>query len=450
MERGNLSAQTTQTAPASAQPTRLAQAIGLVQATALVVGIIIGASIFVQPSEITREVPSIPWILLAWGAAGLLSLAGALICAELSSAYPGSGGVYVYLRETCSPAIGFLWGWAMFWSMHTGIIAVIAMVHARFAEQLLPLHLIGGQKVYAVLIVLLISAINYLGVKQGSRLQAAFTILKVAAIALLIIGGFALSGRVPEHFVGSANPQIGIDNFLRAVGAGLFAFGGWHMVTYSAEETRDAPRTLPRALIGGMLIVIAIYMALNTLYLYILPLDFVITSTRVAADAADAVIGRGGATLLALLVVVSSFGALSGCILAGPRVYFAMGDDGLVPEWFAKIHPTYQTPSRAIALQAVWTAVLIFTGSYRALFTRVIYTEWIFFALLGFGLVIARSRADYKPVYRMPGVPYIPAAFAVAGLAVAVNQIVSDPVNSTLGIGVVLVGLPFYFYRRAQ
>jgi APA family basic amino acid/polyamine antiporter len=431
---------------------RLRRAIGLVQATALVVGIIIGASIFVQPSEITREVPSIPWILLAWTGAGLLSLGGALICAELSSAFTKTGGVYVFLRETLSPLVGFLWGWAMFWSMHTGIIAAIATIHARYADQFLPLEGIGT-RTYAVFIILLISAINYIGVKQGSGLQASFTIVKVAAIVLLVVLGFALGGRVDDHFVSNTQADIQVDAFLRAVGAGLFAFGGWHMVTYTSEETHQPRRTVPRALAFGMLIVILCYLALNTLYLYVLPLDRVIASQRVAADAADVLIGSGGATLMAALVVFSTIGALGGTILAGPRVYFAMADDGLLPRAVAQVHERYQTPARAIALQAIWASVLVATGSYRALFTRVIYTEWIFFALMAVGLMIARGRKDYEPAYRAPGFPILPAGFALAALAVAVNQIVSDPLNSTIGLLIVLAGVPFYYYldrkRRA-
>src|SRR5262245_40937679 len=372
-------ATTPQAAPAGVRA--FPRAIGLVRATALVVGIIVGASIFVQPSEITRAVPNVRYILFAWTAAGLLSLAGALICAELASAFPGTGGVYLYLHKTLSPAIAFLWGWAMFWSMHTGIISVVAVINARYVGHFVPLNDVGI-KVVAVAVIAALSAVNYYGVRQGSALQAAFTIVKIGAIALLVVIGFGLGGRVPEHFVGGSTGEIPVSAFLRAVGAGLFAFGVWHMVTYTAEETKQPTRTLPRALMLGMLIVILTYLALNTLYLYILPLDRVISSQRVAADAADALLGSGGAALLAGLVIFSTIGALAGLILAGPRVYFAMAEDRLIFPWIAALHPRYRTPARAIVLQAIWASVLVATGSYRALFTRVIYTEWIFFALL--------------------------------------------------------------------
>jgi basic amino acid/polyamine antiporter, APA family len=435
----------TDASPAAARAP-LRRAIGQVQATALVVGIIIGASIFVQPSEITREVfPSVPAVLAVWTVAGLISLAGALICAELSSAYPGTGGVYVFLRNTISPAAGFLWGWAMFWTMHTGIIAAVAFINARYAAQFLPLG-DTGIRVFAVGMIALLSLVNYFGVRHGSRLQAAFTIVKVGAIVVLVLVGFAMIGGLPTRAATSAGGEVQVDAFLRAVGAGLFSFGGWHMVTYSAEETHEPTRTLPRALVLGMMIVILCYLALNSLYLAVLPMDKLIASQRVAADAADALFGSGGGTLMAGLVVFSTIGALGGLILAGPRVYFAMAEHGLWPRWFAAVHPRYQTPHRAIALQGVWACVLLTTGSYRALFTRVIYTEWIFFALMALGLMIARRRSDYAPRYRVWGFPVTPVLFALAALAVVVNQIVSDPIDSAIGLAIVLAGLPLYVW----
>jgi APA family basic amino acid/polyamine antiporter len=442
----------TQAAVSGSAHPELQRGIGVLPATTLVVGIIVGASIFVQPSEITREVPSIPGILLVWIGAGLLTLAGALICAELSSAFPRSGGVYVFLKETLSPSIGFLWGWAMFWSMHSGIIAAIAVVFGRYLSFFFPAG-DTGIRVFAVFAIIVVSAINYVGVRHGSRLQATFTVVKLVAIALMIVAGFALGGRIPEHFVaGTASRDgIGIISILRAVGAGLFAFGGWHMVTYTAEETVDPQRTIPRALALGMALVIACYVALNTVYLYVLPLDRVIASTRVAADAADAVLGSGGAALLSALVVFSTIGALGGLILAGPRVYYSMAQDGLLFRWAGAIHPRFHTPHRAIVLQAVWSCVLVATGSYRALFTRVIYTEWIFFALMAGGLFVLRRRPGYTPRYRVWGYPVVPALFALAALAVAGSEIVSQPRDSVIGLALVLAGLPVYLIwtRRA-
>jgi APA family basic amino acid/polyamine antiporter len=193
-----------------------------------------------------------------------------------------------------------------------------------------------------------------------------------------------------------------------------------------------------------MLIVIACYLALNLLYLYLLPLQRVIDSERVAADAFSVVLGSGGAALMAGLVIFSTTGALAGLILAGPRVYYAMANDGLLFRWAAEIHPRFRTPARAITMQAIWAAVLVATGSYRALFSRVIYTEWIFFALMAVGLMLARRRADYEPRYRVWGYPALPLIFAVSALAVALNQLAVNPKDSAIGLLLVLAGWPIY------
>jgi len=454
----------------SQQPTgALKTDIRFHHATAMVVGTIIGASIFVQPSEITGPVPSLTGAALVWLVAGLLTFFGALVAAELASTFPQSGGVYVYLREAFSPLMGFLWGWAMFWTMHTGIIAAIAMVFARYLAWFLPLGP-AGIKLAAVAAILLLSWVNYLGVKQGSNLQTAFTVAKVAAILLMIGVGFILgvpaeatSTRPLEMGTGGAAlggagagagaselagvgllGGAGLQDFLIALVAGLFAFGGWHMVTYSAEETADARRTIPRALTLGVLIVTACYITLNAVYFFVLPLETVIASERVAADAADAVVGHGGAFMSAL-VVFSTFGAISGIILAGPRVYFAMARDGLLFRWVGALHPTRGSPHRAIWLQGLWASVLVLTGTYRALFTRVVYTEWIFFGLMAVGLFLFRRRAGLRRDYSVWGYPVVPALFAVSAFGIVVNQILSDPGESALGLGFVLLGVPVYY-----
>ena len=410
----------------------------------MVVGIIIGASIFVQPAEIAQLVPSVPGVFAVWIGAGLLSLFGALCCAELASAFPRTGGVYVFLKETYSPAIGFLWGWAMFWSMHSGIIAAIAVVFARYVGYFVPLG-DTGIRLVAIAAILLLSAINYLGVKQGGTLQTIFTLAKVIAIVAILILVVVLGSGRTATTQAAAGQEISIGNFALAIAAGLFAFGGWHMVTYTAEETRNPRRTIPLALIIGTLTVTACYIALNAAYFYALPFEKVASSTRVAADAAEAVIGRRGGATISAVVIFSTFGAVNGIILVGPRVYFAMAQDGLLFRWVAALHPRYQTPHRAIVLQAVWASVLVVTGTYRALFTRVIYTEWIFFGLMVLGLFLLRRRPGYEPTYRTWGYPVLPAIFILASLFIVANQIVSEPRNSLIGLGMVALGLPVYF-----
>ena len=429
----------------TARPAELRRAIRLVHATAMVVGTIIGASIFVQPSEITGTVPSVAGIFGVWLVSGVLTVLGALACAELASAFPATGGVYVFLRETYGRSLGFLWGWAMFWTMHTGIIAAIAVVFARYAGFFVPLGATGTRAV-AVAAIVVLSVINWFGVEHGSRLQTAFTVVKVAAVVVIVVLAFGLGSSLPSHFnaAGVAAGGITVSDFALAVVAGLFAFGGWHMVTYSAGETQDATRTIPRALLIGTLLVTVCYIALNAAYLYVLPLETVASSTRVAADAAERLVGTGGGAAVSALVMFSTFGALAGIVLAGPRVYYSMAKDGLLFRWLGDVHPRHRTPHRAIALQAVWASVLAATGTYGALFRRVVYTEWVFFGLMAIGLFLLRRRAGYDPPYRMWGYPWAPALFIICSALIVVNEIASQPVDATLGLGMVVIGLPIY------
>jgi basic amino acid/polyamine antiporter, APA family len=424
----------------------LRRAIRLPQATALVVGTIIGASIFVQPSEITARIPSVPGVLVVWLVAGALTLIGALVCAELASVFPRTGGVYVYLREAFGPPLGFLWGWAMFWSMHSGIIAAIAVVFSRYAGYVLPMGP-AGSKALAIALILALSAVNYLGVRLGSNLQTLFTLGKLVAIVLIVGLGVVLGGRVEAHFVGAATAvtDLTLAGFFAALAAGLFAFGGWHMVTYSAEETVEPRTTIPRALLLGTVIVTVAYIAMNAVYFYILPLDTVSASSRVAADFADRLLGFGGGAMMAAIVMFSTFGALAGIILAGPRVYLAMAQDGLIFPWLGGIHPRFRTPHRAILLQAAWSSVLVATGTFRVLFTRVVYTEWIFFGLMTIGLFLLRRHPGLTREYSVWGYPVLPALFVVAAFAVVVNQVVTSPGETMTGLGLVVAGLPVYW-----
>ena len=418
----------------------------------MVIGTIIGASIFVQPSLVSGAVPSVPGMLLVWGAAGVLTLIGALVTAELASAFPGTGGVYVFLRESYSPAVAFLWCWAMFWSMHTGIIAAIAMVCARYIGFFVPFG-DTGVRLVAIGVILALSAINYLGVRHGTALQTAFTVVKVAAVILIALAGFSAIGSTPASSTPGAAPADVVPPlraFVTATVAGLFAFGGWHMVTYTGDETVDARRTIPRALMIGTLVVTASYIAVNAAYLVVLSPAAVAASNRVAADFADRVLGSGGAAAMSALVVLSTLGAMTGIILAGPRVYLAAAQDGLLVRWIGDVHPRFGTPHHAIALQAVWASVLVGTGTYRALFTRVVYTEWIFFGLMAAGIFILRRREGYAPAYRAWGYPVLPVLFIVSTAFIVVNQIASDPRESAIGLLIVLAGLPVYFFRAAR
>jgi APA family basic amino acid/polyamine antiporter len=419
----------------------------------MVVGTIIGASIFVQPSVISGEVPSVGGMLLVWAIAGALTLVGALVTAELASAFPRTGGVYVFLSEAFSPLAGFLWCWAMFWSMHTGIIAALAMVCARYVGHFIPLG-DAGIRVVAITAIAALSAVNYASVRQGSALQTTLTAIKVGAIVLVVVAGAAYVLGAVQSTGGGASSALAADavrtipswgSFVTAIIAGLFAYGGWHMVTYAAGETIDPARTIPRALLIGTLVVTACYIGVNAAYLAVLPLQTVITSNRVAAVFADAVLGSGGAALLSVLVILSTLGSLTGIILAGPRAYVSAADDGLLPAWTGALHPRFLTPHNAILAQAVWASVLVATGSYRALFTRVVYTEWIFFGLMAAGIFVLRRRPGYAPRYRAWGHPVLPAIFIASTVIIVATQLVRQPIESITGLLFVLAGVPAYY-----
>lgn len=432
-------------------PTDLRRLMSLPHATAMVIGIILGASIFIQPSEITRLVPSTRGLMLVWLAAGALTLCGALVCAELSSVFPDTGGVYVFLRRIFSPALGFLWGWAMFWTMHSGIIAAIAVMLARYLAYFVPMGE-TGIRVAAIAAVLALSAVNYLGIKPGSNVQLVLTAVKLGALAVMVVLLFGFGGAAHQALPAMAGEgqAIPLRSYGLGIAGGLFAFGGWHMVTYAAGETRDPGRTIPRALLLGTLAVTAGYMLINAAYVYVLPLSEVARSTRVAAEATERVLGAHAGGVIAALVVVSAAGALNGIILAGPRVYYAMAQDGLAFRWLSAVHPRRQTPYLAIAAQAVWASVLVATNSYRELFTRVVYTEWLFFALLAAGLFVLRRRPGYRPPFTTPGYPLAPLLFIVAAALIVVNQVRADPRGSALGLGLILLGLPVYFVWSHQ
>ncbi|HET9284771.1 MAG TPA: amino acid permease [Candidatus Angelobacter sp.] len=433
---------------AEVQDNNLRRSMGLTAVTSMVVGIIVGASIFVQPAEVTRLAPSTRGVMLAWLAASMLTLCAALVCAEFSWLFPETGGVYVFLKRTYSPALGFLWGWGMFWTMHTGILAAIAVVAARYVGFFFGFGELGV-RVLAMAAILVVSFVQYLGVKAGSAVQVALTVAKVAAIgvmcALLFVLGGAAHRSLPTDSALQNSQSWSLAAFGLAIAAGLFSFGGWHMCTYPAGETRDPQRTIPRALILGVLIVTACYMLLNAAYLYVMPLNSVANSTRVAADAMSRILGTRASAAITLLIIVSALGSLNGIALAGPRVYYAMAQDGLAFRWMAALHPQRQTPHLVIAAQAVWACVLAATNSYRALFTRVVYTEWLFFALLAAGIFVLHRRRQYQPRYLKFLYPLVPAVSLITSAAIAINQIRSTPLDSAIGLGLILLGLPVYF-----
>jgi len=293
--------------------------------------------------------------------------------------------------------------------------------------------------------IVVLSAINYVGVRPGSAVQTALTIAKIAAIGVLLVLLLSMGALHAPVAAG----RLTAPGFFRGLVAGLFAFGGWHMVTYAADETHDAARTIPRALMLGTAVVVVVYLLLNAAYLLVLPFDRVLSSTHIAYDATATTAGPAAASAISVLVIVSSLGAISGIILAGPRVYYAMAGDRLLFAWMGAVHPRFRTPYLAIVAQGIWSSVLVVTGTYGAIVSRVIYTEWIFFAALALGAATLRSSPSYAPAFRAWGFPIAPAVFAVICVLMVINQIGSDPRNALWGLGLVVAGLPVYYVWRA-
>jgi len=428
----------------------LAREIRLPQALALVVGIVVGVAIFVQPAEIARSVDSPEELLAVWLAAGLLALAGALLCAELASSFRDGGGVLRYLTAAFGPAAGFLWAWALFWAIHTGVLAAISVVFARSVRAVAP-GLGLGERPLAIGAIVLLTALNVVGVRRGSGLQSALTALKLVALLALVVAGLRFGGgawatpAAPLAEPAASPEPAGLGGALLAA---LFTFGGWQSVTFTTAETVAPERTVPRALIGGLLLVLALYLALNVAYLSVLPLPAIAASQHVAADVGAALAGPAGRVAIAGLAALSALGALAGMVLVGPRVWHALAAEGGAPRQLAAVHRRHRTPHVALAVQALWASLLVAFDSYRALYSRALVVEWLFFALLGPAVILLRRRGVPRE-FSAPLHPLVPILFSATAFALVVDRLRGDPLGTGLGLVVAAAGLPVYFgYRR--
>ena len=422
----------------------LPRKIGLLDATAIVAGTMIGAGIFLVPSALAREVPSVPWILFIWALAGVISLAGAFAYAELGAMFPDSGGQYVFLREAYGPLPAFLAGWSFFLVIQSGAIAAVATGFAIYLSHFIPSLPLS---LAACALILVLSAINYAGVRYGARVQLAFLVLKLAGIGLLIGGAFT----APSHLEAASRASVSGTAVASALLMAFVAYEGWHVVAFVAGEVTDPQRNIPRALVFGVSLVLAVYLAVNVAFLSVLPLAAIIASPRVAADAAAATpLGAFGSSLVALTIVLSSIGCANGSVLTAPRIYYAQARDGYLFPQFARVHPRFQTPSFSIAAQAVWTCALALSGSYEILVGYVIFISWLIHAATVMAVPVLRSKqpAITRP-FRMWGPRIVPFAFAAFALWFMANTISSRPYSSLAGAGLLAAGIPvFYFWRK--
>lgn len=428
----------------------LRRALGPFDATMIVIGGIIGSGIFINPYLVARQLDSTGLVLLAWVAGGAIALAGAFAYAELGQRLPRAGGQYVYLSEAWHPLVGFLYGWALLFMIETGAMAAVAITFAQYASRMT-----GGTgadpQLIAVAAIVVLSVINYVGVKPGSQVLNVFVILKVAAIGALIL--FAWSGPAAPGWMTAVRiddtPSTAL-TFGVALIPILFAYGGWQNANYVAEEMRDPRRDLPKSLILGTFVVVAVYLLANVAYVRTLGLDGLAATETPAAEAAGRWFGSLGERLIAGAIAISTFGFLNLAILAPTRVYFAMARDGVFVPALARLHPRFQTPAWAIVVQSAWAIVLTLTGTYGDLLNTVVFADWIFFGLTVAGLLILRRRQPTTDGFRTPWYPWLPGAFVVVAFVVVYSVVSTDPWRSAAGAALLLLGVPVYYLFRRQ
>jgi len=435
----------------------LPRVLGLWDVIMIVVGGVIGSGIFLSPSEIAAAVPAPLLMLAVWVVGGMFSFFGAVAFAELGSAMPEAGGIYVYLREAYGPLLSFLFGWTLFLVIDSGSVATLAVA---FSHNMLPRFVDMTpltKKLVAAGFVAFLGAVNYVGVRWGSRLQNLLTYIKTAAIGIIVVAIFFFTkghGQA-KNFV---EPGPGPFNFglLGAFGVGLvaslWAYKGWESATYSAGEVKNPRRNLPLGILIGTVACIVLYVLANLAYLYVLPVGKIASSEgRVALEAMELVTGPFGASLIAFLILFSILGAANQTILCSPRVYFAMARDGLFFKKIAECHPKFLTPHVSIIAISIWSIILTLTGTFKQLFTYVIFGEWIFFGLTVAAVIVLRKkRPDLERPYKTWGYPVTPIIFVLAAVFVAVAALLSAFWNALAGLGIICLGIPAYLYWKGK
>jgi basic amino acid/polyamine antiporter, APA family len=426
----------------------LPRRLGMLDATAIVVGIVIGSGIFVLPNLIARNLPSPSAILSAWIISGVLSFLGALAYAELGAMMPATGGQYVYLREAYGPLCAFVCGWTFMLAVLSGGSAWLAVTFSIYAGYFVHLTPVSA-KIVSLALIAALSAVNYVGVREGAWVQRTFTYLKIGAL-LVLIGAAFLSPHSAPAASASAPPAFSLASFGMAMTACLMAYNGWSYVSFVAGEVRDPQRNLLRSLAIGMAAVAVLYVLTNAAYLKVMSISQIASTERVGADLAMRTIGSMGGTFVALTVLLSIIGAVNGCILTAARIPFAQARDRLFFARFGEVHPRFQTPASAIVWGGVWTAILVLTGSYETLYSYSILAAWIFYTMsVGAVLVLRRKLPNADRPYRMWGYPATLWLFVAVSIWFMVNAFVTQPGPSLMACVIVGTGvLAYWIWRR--
>jgi APA family basic amino acid/polyamine antiporter len=433
----------------------LLRQVGLFDATMIVMGGIVGAGIFINPYVVAQQVHTPLMILGVWIIGGMVAMLGAFVYAELAALRPEVGGQYAYLREAFHPAVGFLYGWVLLLVIQTGGMAAVTVTFARYLLELTGWQV--SERLIVVVTIILLTAINCMGVKLGSRMQSVLMLLKIAAIAGLIGAGIFLV-RSPHPLSHPVLDRPLSFDLMTAVGAAmvpvLFAFGGWQTTNFIAEEIKDPRKNLSRALVLGVAGVIVLYVGVNFVCVRTLGAQGLADTRAPATSVMRVAMGDSGAKLIALGIAVSTLGFLSQSVLTAPRVYFAMARDGLFFRSVAKVTKRTHVPALAIVLQSIWTIVVALSGRYDQILNYVVSMDFLFFGLTGLSLFVFRSREGkaegVQRGYRAPGHPFTTAMFVLVSWLVVINTIYKYPRNSLLGMFVLLLGLPVYAFWAAK
>ena len=451
----------------------LVRGLGPWASAAIVVGTMIGTGIFLKPAEMAREGRYVSIVFSAWIIGALLSIFGALSYAELGAAIPEAGGEYAYLRRGFGPLWGFLFGWmhsivgrpSSVSSIAAGMMRFLSFFLPAVAAPLFTVHvavpgLTGWIKPYdfvftwaqplAVLWLLLMTGVNYLGVRLGGGVQVFLTAIKLASIALVISIAFLLPGHVPSSadpvWPGSSSTGL-LGAFLAALAAALWAYDGWEDLNLVGSEVRDPQRNFPRALVGGVAFVALVYLLFSAACLKVLPFDSVANSQHVASDVVERLVGRGAASWITLAMVISALGSMNSSVLSGARVPYAMARDGIFFKIADGIHPKHRTPGRALVFQGVLASIMALTGTFEELTNLFIFAGWIFYGLAVVALFrLRRTEPDMPRPYRCWGYPWVPGLFVLGALALTVNLWLDRPGRSTVGLLLILAGIPFYLH----